>query len=198
MYTGIALLAQIKKHEGRIKLNTFFRRCKRFAFRKMYFCIGKYLPSSTAGVKYQRIRYWMVRNFIELCGDNVNIERGAWFNPELNIGNNSGVGVNCRLSGRIYIGDDVMMGPDCIMYSYSHEHSRIDIPMDQQGFEKETPIHIGNDVWIGARVIILPGVTVGNHVIIGAGAVVTKDIPDYAIVGGSPARILRMRNKGRG
>ena len=52
---------------------------------------------------------------------------------------------------------------------------------------------IGNDVWIGSRVTILPGVKIGNHVIIGASAVVTKDVPDYAIVGGNPARILKMR-----
>ncbi|MDY5028013.1 MAG: acyltransferase [Oliverpabstia sp.] len=180
-------------------MNKFINRFKRYFFRKLYFKIGIYLPSSNVkhGRRYQNIRYWMTKNFIELCGTNVNIEHGAWFNPELQIGDNSGIGMNCRVSGRTYIGNDVMMGPDCIMYSYSHEHGRIDIPMCQQGFEKETPIHIGNDVWIGARVIILPGVTVGNHVIIGAGAIVTKDVPDYAIVGGNPAKIIRMRNEGR-
>ena len=83
------------------------------------------------------------------------------------------------------------------MYSYSHAHTRTDISMCRQGFEKETPIHIGNDVWIGARVIILPNVTIGDHVIVGAGAVVTKNVPDYAIVGGNPARVIRMRNEGQ-
>lgn len=177
----------------------FFKRLKRYIFRKMYFVIGIYLPSSTSrhGRIYQKIRAWMVRGFIEYCGKNISIEHKAWFNPELSIGDNSGIGMNCRVSGRTYIGNDVMMGPDCIMYSYSHAHSRIDIPMDQQGFEEETPIHIGNDVWIGAKVIILPGVTIGDHVIIGTGAVVTKDIPDYAIAAGNPARIIRMRNEGR-
>lgn len=52
---------------------------------------------------------------------------------------------------------------------------------------------IGNDVWIGMRVIIMPGVKVGNGVVIGAGAVVTKDVPDYAIVGDVPARIIKFR-----
>lgn len=172
------------------------KRIKRYIFRKLYFLIGIHLPSSTTkhGKRYQNVRYWMVKNFIEKCGKQVNIEYGAWFNPELQIGNNSGVGMNCRVNGRTYIGDNVMMGPDCIMYSYSHAHDRIDIPMNQQGFEKETPVKIGNDVWIGARVIILPGVKIGNHVIIGAGSVVTKDVPNYAVVGGVPARIIKFRN----
>ena len=180
-------------------MKVFLKRLKRYIFRKLYFKIGIKLPSSTSknGKRYQCIRYWMVSKFLEHCGKNVNIERGAQFNPELNIGDNSGVGVNCRVSGRTYIGDNVMMGPDCIMYSYSHAHDRLDIPMCEQGFENETPIHIGNDVWIGARVIILPGVNIVNHVIIGAGAVVTKDVPDYAIVGGCPAKVIRMRNEGR-
>ena len=95
------------------------------------------------------------------------------------------------------IGKDVMMGPNCIMRTYSHSHDRIDVPMNQQGFEEEQVMHIGDDVWIGTNVIILPGVNVGSHCIIGAGAIVTKDVPDYAIVGGNPARIIRMRNEGR-
>lgn len=176
-------------------MNNFFRRCKRALFRRMYYSIGYHLPSSVQSETSRKIRYIMTKNFIEYCGRNVNIEVHAKFNPELQIGDNSGIGKNCLISGRTYIGKDVMMGPDCIMYSYSHAHSRIDIPMDQQGFEEETPIHIGDDVWIGARVIVLPGVRIGNHCIIGAGAVVTKNVPDYAIVGGSPARIIRMRDK---
>lgn len=60
----------------------------------------------------------------------------------------------------------------------------------------DSPLEIGYDVWIGARVIVLPGCTrIGAHSIIGAGAVVTKDVPDYAIVGGNPARVIRMRKE---
>ena len=125
---------------------------------------------------------------------NINIEKGAEFDPEIKIGDNSGIGVDCMLSGKIIIGKNVMMAQQCIMYSYSHAFDRLDIPMCEQGFEEETPLIIGDDVWIGARVIILPGVKIGNHAILGAGAVVTKDVPDYAVVGGSPARILKMRN----
>ena len=171
-------------------------RIKRSFYRRLYYSIGKRLPTSSGkyGNMYKNIRGYMVKNFIQECGQNINIEKGAAFDPELKIGDNSGVGVDCILNGKITIGVNVMMGNQCIMYSYSHAFDRIDIPMCEQGFEPEIPLIIGNDVWIGSRVIILPGVKVGNHCILGAGAVVTKDVPDYAVVGGSPARILKMRN----
>lgn len=179
-------------------MSAFMNRVRRSLCRRLYYGIGIKLQSSVQSKRAQKIRYWLGSRFVESCGKHVNFERGARFNPELSIGDYSGVGVNCLVSGRTYIGSHVMMGPDCIMYSYSHAYDRLDIPMDQQGFEEPTPIHIGDDVWIGARVIILPGVKIGSHCIIGAGAVVTKDVPDYAVVGGVPAKVLRYRNEGNG
>lgn len=179
-------------------MSAFLNRVKRSVCRRLYYGIGIKLKSSVQSQRAQKIRYWLGSRFVESCGKHVNFERGARFNPELSIGDYSGVGVNCLVSGRTYIGSHVMMGPDCIMYSYSHAHDRLDIPMDQQGFEEPTPIHIGDDVWIGARVIILPGVSIGSHCIIGAGAVVTKDVPDYAVVGGVPAKVIRYRTEGNG
>ena len=173
------------------------KRIRRSFFRRLYSGVGKHLPSSVNSKMAEKIRYWMVKNFVEYCGINVNIEKGAGFCPELHIGDNSGIGQDCKLIGRIVIGKDVMMGPNCIMRTYSHAHNRINIPMNQQGFEAERVMYIGDDVWIGTNVIILPGVSVGSHCIIGAGAIVTKDVPDYAIVGGNPAKIIRMRNEGR-
>lgn len=179
-------------------MSAFLNRVKRSVCRRLYYGIGIKLKSSVQSQRAQKIRYWLGSRFVESCGKHVNFERGARFNPELSIGDYSGVGVNCLVSGRTYIGSHVMMGPDCIMYSYSHAHDRLDIPMDQQGFEEPTPIHIGDDVWVGARVIILPGVNIGSHCIIGAGAVVTKDVPDYAVVGGVPAKVIRYRTEGNG
>lgn len=179
-------------------MSAFLNRVKRSVCRRLYYGIGMKLKSSVQSQRAQKIRCWLGSRFVESCGEHVNFEHGARFNPELSIGDYSGIGVNCLVSGRTYIGSHVMMGPDCIMYSYSHAHDRLDIPMDQQGFEDSTPIHIGDDVWIGARVIVLPGVKIGSHCIIGAGAVVTKDVPDYAIVGGVPAKVLRYRTEGNG
>lgn len=92
-----------------------------------------------------------------------------------------------------WLGGDVMMAPHVTILSNSHNFSRTDIPMGAQGTPAARPVRIGNDVWIGTRAIILPGVQIGDHCIIAARAVVTKDVPDRAIVGGNPARIIRYR-----
>lgn len=84
------------------------------------------------------------------------------------------------------------MGPDVTILSQTHNIERTDIPMGKQGM-REAEVIIGNDVWIGMRSIIMPGVKIGDGAVIGAGAVVTKDVLDYAIVGGVPARIIKYR-----
>ena len=88
-----------------------------------------------------------------------------------------------------------MMGPDVIIPTSEHNHTRTDITIRSQGSLPTKGVEIGNDVWIGTRVIILPGVKIGDSSIIGAGAVVTKDVPSYTIVGGNPAKILKYRNE---
>ena len=91
------------------------------------------------------------------------------------------------------IGNNVMCGPEVITYTNSHKFDSVTIPMCEQGYTTSKKIRIGNDVWIGARVIILPGITIGDGSIIGAGSVVTKNVPNYSIVAGNPAKIIRYR-----
>lgn len=122
-----------------------------------------------------------------------NIEKAASFNKQLKIGDKSGIGYKCECSGPITIGNNVMMGPEVVIYTRNHKRDSIDIPMCEQGFDDFKPVTIGDDVWLGRRVMIMPGVTIGNHCIIGAGAVVAKDIPDYAVVVGNPAKIVKYR-----
>jgi maltose O-acetyltransferase len=86
-----------------------------------------------------------------------------------------------------------MMGPDVMIISRGHNFSRLDIPMMSQGDSDPKLVVFENDVWIGARAIILPGVHIGQGAIVGAGAVVTKDVPPYAIVGGNPAKVIKSR-----
>lgn len=141
----------------------------------------------------KQIRSFFARLYLKNAGKNIDIQKGARFSHHCEIGNNSGIGQDSRLYGKVIIGNDVMMGPNCWIYTQNHEYSSIDKPMNVQGPMPMKPVIIGNDVWIGGRVTILPGVKIGNGTILGAGAVVTKDVPDYAIVGGNPAKILKYR-----
>ncbi|MBQ1412352.1 MAG: transferase, partial [Clostridia bacterium] len=100
---------------------------------------------------------------------------------------------NAMLHGKVIIGKNVMMGSDCVIYVRNHRFDRTDIPMMKQGFTEEEPVIIEDDVWIGGRVSILPGVRIGTGAVIAAGAVVTKDVESYSVVGGNPARVIKKR-----
>jgi maltose O-acetyltransferase len=131
------------------------------------------------------------------CGRYVNLEAGADFGvgSNITIGDYSGIGINCWIRGDLQIGSYVMMGPQCIIYAVDHVTSNLETPMCFQGMAPTKPVVIENDVWIGSRVTILKNVCVGSGAIIAAGAVVTKDVPPMAIVGGNPARVIRYRNE---
>jgi len=159
----------------------------------LYRVTSAWLPISRRLKCAGKLRTWWAKLIIKSCGENVNIERGAGFTPELSIGDNSGVGINCEVYGPVTIGSDVMMGPEVIIYTSAHAHERTDITMIEQGASDVRPVVIGNDVWIGRRVMIMPGVHIGDGCVIGAGAVVTKDIPSYSIAAGVPARVVRSR-----
>lgn len=88
-----------------------------------------------------------------------------------------------------------MMGPDVVILLHNHRFDRTDVPMRFQEFSESEPVIIDDDVWIGCRVTILPGVRIGKGAIIGAASVVTKDVPEYAIVGGNPAKVIKMRKR---
>lgn len=85
------------------------------------------------------------------------------------------------------------MGPDVVIMATSHNFDTVDIPINLQGDKPEKEVIIADDVWIGTRAIILPGVKIGKHSIIGAGAVVTKSFPENSIIGGNPAKLIRYR-----
>jgi maltose O-acetyltransferase len=130
-------------------------------------------------------------------GRGVNIEKGASFGngSEIEIGDNSGIGVNCFVQGPMSIGKDVMMGPETIILTRNHRFDRLEVPMRCQGSAEAKPVVIEDDVWIGVRVIILPGVTIHRGAVIGAGAIVTKNVPAYAVACGNPAKVIRYRNE---
>jgi len=112
------------------------------------------------------------------------------------MGSYSQLGINCKVENDLVMGEYVLMGPEVVIYSSMHAYSNPETPVMMQGAKKIEPVIIGDDVWFGLRSVVMPGVHIGNHVIIGAGAVVTKDIPDYAVVGGVPAKVIKYRNSG--
>lgn len=127
------------------------------------------------------------------CGDKLRVKKGAEISPLSKVGHNSELGTRCMIQSNVEIGDYVIMGPDVKIYSRNHKFESLDIPIRDQG-KNYYKTYIGNDVWLGANVIVTAGCRIGNHVIVAAGAVVTKDVPDYAIVGGVPAKVLKYRN----
>ena len=165
--------------------------------RLLYNMIAKNLPASFSHIKVfqKELRYILVRGYAKKVGKNVNIEKGATISSKLIIGDNSGVGICANIQGTCVIGNNVMMGPYCTVYTINHEHKDTNRPMCNQGFGKEKAVYIGDDVWIGGHVIILPGVHIGSHSIIGAGSVVRKNVPEYAVVIGNPAEVIKYRRK---
>ncbi len=159
----------------------------------LYKMFGSWLPQSRRFSLAKKIRGFFAKRIVSYCGKNVNIEHNAYFTPELKIGNNSGIGVSSEINGPVVIGNDVMMGPEVVIYTSGHKFDRTDVPMTEQGSTEPEPVTIGNDVWIGRRVIIMPGVSIGDGAVIGAGAVVTKDILAYAVAAGVPAKVIKMR-----
>lgn len=112
------------------------------------------------------------------------------------IGENVGIAANAFIAvrGNLKIGNDTIFGPGVSIHTENHNFNELDKPIRLQGATRKG-VEIGEDCWIGSKAVILDGVKIGNHVIVAAGAVVNKDVPDYAIVGGVPAKIIKMRNQ---
>lgn len=113
---------------------------------------------------------------------------------ELIIEENVGIAANAFIAvrGKVIIRKNTIIGPGVSIHAENHKFDEINTPIRLQGASRKG-IEIGEDCWIGSKVVILDGVKIGNHAIIAAGAVITKDIPDYAIVGGVPAKVIKMR-----
>ncbi len=108
----------------------------------------------------------------------------------IRLGRNAFINFNCVFldCAPIEIGDNLQMGPAVQIYTAAHP---LEADVRRSGLEYARPIRIGNDVWIGGGAIILPGVTIGDRSVIGAGSVVVRDVPAARVVAGNPARIIR-------
>lgn len=161
----------------------------------IYYFIANRLPASyfPMGSFFNWVRVRLAKNFLKI-GKNSRIY------PRVNLGDGNGITIGhyCRINENVYIeggiiGNYVMIAPNVTIYSSSHIFERTDIPMVMQGQSEKVPSVIEDDVWIGKNAIIMPGLKIGTGSIIGAGAVVTKNIEPYSIVGGIPAKLIRKR-----
>lgn len=173
------------------------RRASRYGSAIVYWGIARHLPWSPrpGGAAARRLRAFLASRMLDECGSNVNVERGAFFGSGkgVRLGSRSDIGMDALIIGPVAIGQDVMMGPRCILLADRHDIGRSDIPMNQQGFLEPALITIEDDVFLGAGVIVLHGVTIGRGSVVGAGAVVAKSVPPYCIAAGNPARVVKKR-----
>lgn len=159
------------------------------------FSIRDFPSKNVASAFGCRLRLLWVGPFFREIGKNVNIQPGVEMHPlyNISIGDNSGVGRDSYISAadQVMIGKDVMIGPQLMLYTANHE-TKLGVPMIMQPMIKK-PVTIEDDVWIGSRVTILPGVTIGKGSVIAAGSVVTRNVEPFSIYGGVPAKLIKKR-----
>ena len=109
---------------------------------------------------------------------------------DITIGDHTRIGIHCTVIGPVCIGNNVNLAQGITVTALNHNFEDCNKRIDEQGISTK-PVVIGDDVWIGANAVILPGVTIGRHVVVAAGAVVTKDVPDFSIVAGVPAKVIK-------
>lgn len=156
-------------------------------FQDMLWAFNQLKPS-----EYDKKQKYMKEVFAE-CGENCYIElpfHANWGGHHVHFG--SGIYANSNLTlvddGHIYIGDKVMFGPNVMIATAGHP---INPELRERGLQFNKDVYIGENTWIGGNVVILPGVHIGRNTVIGAGSVVTKDIPDNVIAVGNPCIVLR-------
>ena len=128
-------------------------------------------------------------------GDRSYLAAHAHVTGDVTIGADCSVNVSAAVRGRVRVGDGVRIGSHTSVLGFDHAFDDVDVPVFRQGLTSRG-ITIGDDVWLGAHVVVLDGVDVGSHAVVGAGAVVTRDVPAYAVAVGNPARVVRDRRTG--
>ncbi len=140
------------------------------------------------------LRYIVVSRLLLSCGDNLAVFDGCYLRNlgRARIGSNVSIHPLCYIDaiGGLTIGSDVSIAHGTSIMTFEHDFSRGDVPTRDLPLVA-APVTIGNDTWIGAGCRILAGVTVGEHVVLGAGSVVTRDIPSHSLAVGAPARVIK-------
>ena len=146
------------------------------------------LPSSAV-----KEREELMKKMFASCGTDCYIQPpfyANWSGHHVHIGDLFYANFNLTIvdDGEVFIGDHVMIGPNVTIATAAHP---VEPSLRKKALQFNCPVHIGNNVWIGANTVILPGVTIGDNTVIGAGSIVTKDIPANVVAVGNPCRVLR-------
>ena len=143
--------------------------------------------------RLQAERTEMLRKLFAEVGENCYIESpyfANWGGHHVHLGSNVYANAGLKLvdDTHIYIGDCCMFGPNVVIATAGHP---IDPELRGKGLQYNLPVHIGKNCWLGAGVIVMPGVTIGDNTVIGAGSIVTKDVPSGVVAVGNPCRVMR-------
>ena len=138
-------------------------------------------------------RFAMLQKMFAEVGEGTYIESpfyANWGGKHVHVGKNvyANFGLTLVDDTHIYIGDYTMLGPNVTLATAGHP---IDPDLRRQGLQYNMPVRIGSNCWLGAGVIVMPGVTIGDNTVIGAGSIVTRDIPSGVVAVGNPCRVLR-------
>ncbi len=160
-------------------------------------CLGKLYEYNMTRPGEAEKRQKMLSEMFAEIGENCYIEpplHANWGGKHIHFGKSIFVNFNFTAvdDTHIYVGDYTMIGPNVIIATAGHP---ILPELRQQGYQFNIPVHIGKNCWLGSGVIVLPGVSIGDNTVIGAGSIVTKDIPANVVAVGNPCRVLREINE---
>ncbi len=162
----------------------------------IYYLIISKLPHSRYGNIFRKIRNWYVCDVLKIMQSH----NENYFEQNIYIGNakNISIGKHCHINENVFIqgatiGNFVMIAPNVSILSGTHGYDHTDIPMIMQEAKHNLCPVIEDDVWIGRNAVIMPNIRIGRGSIIGAGAVVTKDVEPFSIMGGVPAKLIKKR-----
>lgn len=165
----------------------------------LYYLFIQHLPHSRFVGFSNRVRLWYLSSILKITtyDKNSKFECNIYISDstKIRIGKYVRINENVFLQGSIEIGDYVMIAPNVSIYSKTHVYNDTGIPMVKCGDSETKPVVIEDDVWIGINSVILPGVRIEKGSIIGANSVVTKNVKAYSIVGGVPAKLIKMRKE---